>query len=231
MGAKAATVSMLISATGISTSPSLAPSAAKAALGSSARHGEGRPGSRGARARFDKARGFSLLELMVVVTIIGIFAGVAVLSLGVLGNDREIKHEALRLKSLMDFVREEAVMQSRDYGVLFSPEGYRFYVYDYQQMKWIDPSDDRLLAKHELEHPLNLTLRMEDRKLVLDPERGKSAKPKANEPKPQVVILSSGEITPFQAAIYRDVAGGRYLLSGGLDGKIEIAEDGFGKGR
>ena len=38
--------------------------------------------------------GFSLLELLVVATIIAVFAGVAVLSLGTLGSDRVLQREA-----------------------------------------------------------------------------------------------------------------------------------------
>ncbi len=204
-------------------------------------------------------RGFSLLELLIVVTIIGIFAGMAVLSLGVLGNDRQIEHEALRLKSLIDLVHEQAVMQSRDYGVLFTEDGYRFYVYDYDEMKWVDPPDGDILGPHSLQQPLGMSLKLEERKLVLDtagPSAGNAAgasgsplgvlpnaksdgraerriagttKDALKQPEPQVVILSSGEMTPFEADIYRDVAGGRFELKGGFDGKIEIKQDGFDK--
>jgi general secretion pathway protein H len=193
---------------------------------------------RTARHSLRANRGFSLLELLVVVTIIGIFAGVAVLSMGVLGSDRTIEREALRLKSLMELVREEAVMQSRDFGVLFGEDGYRFYTYDYQQLKWVPPSDDKLFAEHALEAPLNMTLRVEDRDLVLEtPERdsadeGDTAEKgdSARGPEPQVLILSSGEMTPFEADIYRDFTGGRFVLTAGLDGQIEITQDGFDNG-
>lgn len=184
------------------------------------------PGRLAGRVPPGAVRGFSLLELLIVVTIIGIFAGVAVLSLGLLGNDRQVEHEALRLKSLMDLLREQAVMQSHDYGVLFSEDGYRFYVYDYAEMKWVPPTDDRLFGEHKLVQPLGIALRLEDRDVVLDGER-KNAQA-ANEPAPQVVILSSGEMTPFSASIFRDTSG-RFVLTAGLDGKIEITEDGFGK--
>jgi general secretion pathway protein H len=180
-----------------------------------------------ARAPRGACRGFSLLELLVVVTIIGIFTGAVVLSLGVLGNDREAEHEAFRLKSLLDLVHEQAVMQSRDYGVSFGDDGYRFYAYDYAQAKWVEPEDDKIFAAHELKTPLNMTLKVEDRDLVLDVPKDKD---RAKEPAPQVLILSSGEMTPFEAAIYRDAAGGRFILTAGLDGQIEVKQDGFRKG-
>ena len=93
----------------------------------------------GAALRASAQRGFTLLELLVVVAIIGMLAGAVTLSLGTLGNDREIDEETERLRSMIDLLHEEALMQSRDYGVMFSQTGYRFYVFDYQQLTWVLP--------------------------------------------------------------------------------------------
>jgi general secretion pathway protein H len=168
--------------------------------------------------------GFSLLELLVVVTIIGIFAGAAVLSIGAAGADRQIEREVLRLRGLIDLLREEALMQSRDYGLLFSESGYRFYIYDHQQLEWVEPAGDRLLAEHLLEEPLTLSLTLENRQLALDANFDSTA---LETPEPQVMILSSGELTPFQASVHRDFAGGRFTLAAELDGALEISSEGF----
>ena len=169
-------------------------------------------------------KGFSLIELLVVVFIIGLFAGMAVLSLNVIGVDRELEREALRLRSLLDTLMDEAVLQTRDYGVLFTNNGYRFLVYDYRTMSWLDPVGDELLREHRLTEPLAMTLFLEDREVVLDseyePEFGQ-------QPQPQVMLLASGEITPFEARLFRDPAGGRYLLEGTLDGSLEVTRSGF----
>ena len=170
------------------------------------------------------SRGFSLIELLVVVFIIGLFAGMAVLSLNVVGVDRELEREALRLQSLLDTLMDEAVLQTRDYGVLFTNNGYRFFVYDYPSLSWLDPVGDEFLREHRLTEPLAMTLFLEDREVVLDseyePEFGQ-------QPQPQVVLLASGGITPFEARLFRDPAGGRYLLEGTLDGSLEVTRSGF----
>ncbi|MCY3730931.1 MAG: type II secretion system minor pseudopilin GspH [Rhodospirillaceae bacterium] len=172
-----------------------------------------------------RADGFSLIELLVVVTIVGVFAGAAVLSLGIVGSDRVLQREALRFRSLVDLLAEEALMQSRDYGVRFTETGYRFYVYDHQRLVWLDPIGDAFLSEYRLPEGLVMALSLEDRAVVLEPGFD-NERPAV--PEPQVVILASGEVTPFEAAFYRNLNGGRFVLNARIDGSVEISERGFG---
>ncbi len=159
-----------------------------------------------------------------VAVIITVFAGAAVLSLGVLGNDREIEREVFRLRTLLELLREEAVMQNRDYGVLFSETGYRFYIYDLERLLWFEPIDDRFLSARLLQEPLSLGLRLEDRDITLELEFEPEA---LEQPEPQVVLLASGEMTPFEVAFYRELNGGQILLNAELDGSLSVSEIGF----
>jgi general secretion pathway protein H len=181
----------------------------------------------GARSERAVTAGFSLLELLVVVTIIGIFAGAAVLSLGILGNDREVEREAFRLRSLLQLAREEALMQGRDYGVLFDETGYRFYIYDYPHSVWVDAPGDELFKPHRLREPIRMSLSLEDRQLVLGASGSEQDREQAKQPKPQVVVLSSGELTPFEIDFYRGVGEGMFVLNAELDGTLEISQSGF----
>ena len=115
-------------------------------------------------------------------------------------------------------------MQNRDYGVLFSESGYRFYIYDNERLLWFDPVDDRFLAERQFEQPLSLGLVLEDRDVTLDIEFEPEM---LEEPEPQVVLLASGEVTPFTAEFYRDLNGGRFVLSAEFNGTLEVSEVGF----
>lgn len=169
--------------------------------------------------------GFSLLELLVVATIIAVFAGVAMLSLGTLGSDRILQREAARLQGLIDLLTEEAVLESRDYGLLFSETGYRFYVFDYQTFTWLEPIGDRLLAERTLEEPLQLSLELDDREVRLAQDF--DTMDINEQPEPQVIVFGSGEVTPFEVGFFRELNGGRFVLSAEFNGATSVVGDGF----
>jgi general secretion pathway protein H len=169
-------------------------------------------------------RGFSLLELLVVVAIIGLLVRAVTLSMGSIGNDREIAQEAQRLRSMLDLLHEEALMQSRDYGVMFTATGYRFYVFDYRQLVWVEPQTDRLLQQHALRPQLELALRLDGRDVPL--ERSFESQDVEN-PEPQIMLLASGEVTPFTIEMARDGRDGRFELTAEIDGTVTVNEEGF----
>ena len=170
-------------------------------------------------------RGFSLLELLVVVAIISILVGAVVLSVNVVGSDREAEQEARRLQGLIDLLHEDSLMQSHDYGLMLTTGGYRFYVYDYKQLKWLEVAGDKLLAEHAVRKQLVLALALDGKDVQL--QKKFETIDREKDPQPQVMILSSGEITPFVLDVSRAGVRGHFSLTGDLDGKLAVAEDGY----
>lgn len=165
------------------------------------------------------ARGFTLIEILVVVLIISIVSAIAVMSLRDTRGDTQIKEEARRIATLMKLASDEAAMQGRDLGVRFRPESYEFLLYERDLQDWVTLDYDKLLRERQVPEGIVLTLKLEDvdveLPLVEDDER---------EP-PQVLILSSGETTPFELEIESDNSNYVYYLTGQPLGGVEIEWD------
>ena len=58
-----------------------------------------------------RAAGFTLLEVLVVIVIIGIITTMAVVSTRVLGGDHEMDQEARRLVAVLTQARDDAMLE------------------------------------------------------------------------------------------------------------------------
>jgi general secretion pathway protein H len=160
-------------------------------------------------------RGFTLVEILVVMVIIGVLAAGALLSLGTLGQDRQLDTERDRLLTLLDVVREQAGMQSNEYGLRCFAGGYEFVVYQPRAGLWQRITDDRTLRRRHLPDGLLLSLVVDGRAVVLPKEGAKEAAP-------QVLLYSSGELNPFELTLRRDgVPGGFRIAAGGDEDRLE----------
>ncbi|HVS77204.1 MAG TPA: type II secretion system minor pseudopilin GspH [Steroidobacteraceae bacterium] len=124
-----------------------------------------RPGRRAlSRAH---ASGFTLLEILVVVLIIGIVTAGMLLSMSFAGKDTDLETESKRLLSLMKYARDQAELQTRDYGVFFSQHGYEFVVYDARRGLWRRVFEDDALRERTLPSGLDFKLVVDARPIVL----------------------------------------------------------------
>ena len=161
------------------------------------------------------ARGFTLIEILIVLVIIGILAMLATLSIGLLGQDREIENESGRLADAIALLQEQAQLEGRDYGIVLETAGYEFQRYDAFEQHWKAVEEDAALGAHELPPDLVLELVIEGKPILLRHEENPEARV------PQLVAWGSGEMTPYRLTFVRK-AGARVTLVGGLDGGIEI---------
>jgi general secretion pathway protein H len=160
--------------------------------------------------------GFTLIELLLVVLIIGLLSAGILLTVTLTGRDRDLERESDRLYSLIDYAREQAELQTREYGILFQEDGYEFLVYDALAGQWRSVFEDDVLRARKLPDGLGVKLVIETRPVVL--RRPASAKDKT----PQLMIYSDGDVTAFSLSLERD--GGVRSVTVLEDDKGQIVE-------
>ncbi len=139
--------------------------------------------------------GFTLLELLVVMVIIGLLATMAVLSVGT--REPLASQEARRLAELLRLGVEEAVLQGREWGLRVTSDGYEFMVLGESRWRVVG---DEILHPRKLPQDVGTRLTLEGEELSLEHEtHDKNDQQEAITP--QVLLLSSGEVSPFRLAL------------------------------
>ena len=129
-------------------------------------------------------QGFTLIEMMVVVVIAAIMMGAVTLSFPSNQADKLLEKEGNRLVALINFAQDEATLQSREFALAFDATGYAFFLND--QGSWIEA--DGAFSRNNFPDVIRPTLYLEGQAIGLS---------KKKNPKPQILILSTGEVTPF----------------------------------
>lgn len=146
------------------------------------------------------SRGFTLLELMVVIVLIGVLLGMVSFATG--NNPaRQARQEASGLIQLLHTLREQAVLEGHEYGVRLETDGY--------QVLKLDSSDWRPAgAVFRLPAGLQLRLEQEGQPLNLGDRPGQ----------PHLLLLSSDETSAFTLHIETDKQRWSSISSDGLGG-------------
>jgi general secretion pathway protein H len=183
-----------------------------------------------------RQRAFTLIEILVVLVIVGILTAVAFLSFGILGDDDSMDREVRRLSTLIELVSDEATTQGRDYGLEFMTGGYRFVEYDPLLNQWFEVIGDDFLEQRQLDEGVEFELFLEERRVLLHSEAQETEREDDEEQQaprrdltddylPHVLIMSSGDVTPFELRFLRDVDRSEITLEMTLVGEMEIRSD------
>ena len=181
---------------------------------------------------FCRERGFTLIELLVSIVIIGIVLSIAVLSLSLAGNDRDVRKEAQRLMAILEIAQDDAVLQGREFGIEFTSTGYRFVEYDVFGALWLEIPGEDLLRLRSLPDDYEFSLFLEDKRITLDDDPADLGDEDDNGPTadarnyaPHVMIFSSGDMTPFELHINRLTDDLTVAMQADLLGNMKILTD------
>lgn len=180
----------------------------------------------------NRTAGFTLIEILVVVVIIATVLSIAVLSFGVLGNDRELRTAAQRFAALIEVTQDEATMQGREFGLEIMTTGYRFVEYDAFTGLWSDIPGDDVLRLRRLPDDVEFELFLEDKRVILDDDPAPFEDPTmlsggaaTRTYSPHLLVYSSGDATPFELHLRRHYDGQLFIVRGDALGMIEFGEE------
>jgi general secretion pathway protein H len=169
------------------------------------------------------SRGFTLIEILVVMVIIGVVIAGALLALSFTGPDRELHTEGERLVDLMNYAQEQGELQTRELGLYCTDHSYKFLAFDARRNLWVPIDDDDALRARTLPDAIKLQLDVEGREVVLASLADEQKKKIAPEDlQPHVMIFSNGDLTSFRVTLEREGSDQTVTLLPDRQGKIEV---------
>jgi general secretion pathway protein H len=166
-----------------------------------------------------RSKGFTLVEILVVVVIIAIVISLAVLSIGVTGRDSQLDEESRRIEGLVGLLHERALLEGRDFGLRIEPAAYEFVVYEPRRDRWLTLDQEHEFRHRELPKGLSFQLEL-DSQLVVIKAIDRNLSSDTAPPNPQVAIAASGEGTPFRLTLLREGTAAKASVDGDALGKI-----------
>ncbi len=168
------------------------------------------------------SQGFTLLEVLVVVLIIGILTAVVVLSLNLDGGSHQLSESAERIANSLDLAEDEAVSRQEVWGIALSGHVLQF-------RHWQDGPDPQWKASPRtwLDPILQLP---EGISVVVDQAPGTPVAPQglklSDQFQPDVMLLPTGIATPVVLRLSLDAHPGldRWIRLDAL-GRVDVLEE------
>jgi general secretion pathway protein H len=166
-----------------------------------------------------RSRGFTLVEILVVVVIMAVVISLAVLSIGVTGRDGQLDEETRRIEGLVGLLHERALLEGRDFGLRIEPTAYGFVVYVPTRDQWVPMDQEHEFRHRDLPKGLSFQLQLDSQTVVLKAVDRNLSSSNAPQP-PQVAIAASGEGTPFRLTLQREETKAQASVDGDALGKV-----------
>lgn len=159
-------------------------------------------------SRLHRQAGFTLLEILVVMVLLGIIISVAVLSTSD-GKSRQLEQDVQRLVQLVRLAQEEAILNQVELAIKFYPDGYEFQILEGED--WSPIQDSKLFSRRQFDENYELEVLHDGISISL-----------REEDSGRILLLSSGDMTPFELHLGLYYQEPEYVLTGDEMGKITV---------
>ena len=161
--------------------------------------------------------GFTLIELIVVILIIGVIMSFALLSVSGRAQDDRLENEARRVVELFRLASDEAILLGIELGLSSDGENYEFVTIG-EEGRWVRYQENGPFRPRKLSDGVEIEIITEDFAVPKEKDKKKSKEA----PLPSLLFLSSGELTPFQLLVSAIGADQTYVIAGELTGKLTM---------
>jgi general secretion pathway protein H len=195
-------------------------------------------------ARHYRQRGFTLLEIVLVMFVIGIAFGMVAISIGSGTRPYEIKSAAKSLYASASLASEEAILTNTQFGLRFDLDPdyagpdehfvYDWYQFDTVNMRWVKLENHDVLKSGKFPEHIRLQIEIEGQPLVVGAKEKQKSKlaleqkqeedGKGEPEYPDIYFMSSGELSAFTVRISdKDLAeyDGEYRVEGEMVGRVK----------
>ncbi|MEZ5561149.1 MAG: type II secretion system minor pseudopilin GspH [Pseudomonadales bacterium] len=131
--------------------------------------------------------GFTLLELLVVIVLVGILTGTVILGFTGADQEQRLKGSAEQLAYRIELARQYALQRNREWGLFVEPDEIRFAEFDPEQQTWVE----------QTQRPFGDALTLDNLEVGVEAEGLDQLTSAEREKLPKVILFSSGEVTPF----------------------------------
>lgn len=151
-------------------------------------------------------QGFTLIEILIVLVIIGITFGFALIAFGDFGDGRRILFSAEQLVNTLRLAQQQAILGTNTLGLRIDNNGYQV-VQLYNNAQW-KPISDKGVFK--------MIYFPQDTRIIL---KTSNPTPAGN---PLIIISASGDMTPFTLSFGSKQDNNLALLIGKRNGELQF---------